>query len=107
MPATHSTRSASPPTPRATYMSPALPTTLSRSAVLPMPASPPQHQHPTQPVTDRRQQKLQRAGLHDPFHQHASRSALTTRRATMDEAAGSGGPVPRAETRTSPESAPG
>ena len=36
----------------------------------------PQHQHPAQPVPDRRLHVLQRAGLHRPVQQRANRSAL-------------------------------
>ena len=36
----------------------------------------PQHQNPAQPVPDRRQHALQRAGLHRPAQQRANPSAL-------------------------------
>ena len=36
----------------------------------------PQHQHPAQPVPDRRQHALQRACFHRPAQQRANRSAL-------------------------------
>jgi hypothetical protein len=41
----------------------------------------PQHQHPAQPVPDRRQHALQRTGLQRPAQQRANRSALLTQAA--------------------------